>query len=139
MFFTDLFSLCGEIRKLVIVLLSASGVSSCECDLCKNYVKCERKMDVYGYQSFQYNQSDELAKQMFAQQALASVPFTGGMSEPPSMPAPSGAPWNSQGLPWGLPSPPQLVQFTAQPPPMELKVPPVIHCKRKSLDVEPAM
>lgn len=97
-------------------------------------------MDIYGYPAYQYNQSDELAKQMFAQQALASsLPYNRDNPGAHVMPAPSGAPWNVQGLPWGLSSPPQLVQFTAQPPQFEPKMTPVVHCKRKSLDVEPVM
>ncbi|XP_028172947.1 uncharacterized protein LOC135082308 [Ostrinia nubilalis] len=97
-------------------------------------------MDIYGYSAYPYNQSDELAKQMFAQQALASsLPYNQQNPGPHVMPAPSGAPWNVQGLPWGLSSPPHLVQFTAQPLPIEPKMSPVIHCKRKSLDVEPVI
>lgn len=97
-------------------------------------------MDIYGYPAFQYSQSDELAKQLFAQQALASAePYNRDIPEPHAMPAPSGAPWNMQGLPWGLNSPPQLVQFTGQPSQIPPKISPVIHCKRKSLDVEPVM
>ncbi|CAD0204446.1 unnamed protein product [Chrysodeixis includens] len=95
-------------------------------------------MDIYGYAGYPYNQSDELAKQMFAQQALA-VPFNRGTQEPHVMPAPSGSPWNVQGLPWGMSSPPQLVQFTGQHLALEQKISPVIHCKRKSLDVEPVI
>ncbi|KAJ8711346.1 hypothetical protein PYW07_008588 [Mythimna separata] len=91
-------------------------------------------MDIYGYPGFPYNQSDELAKQMFAHQALAS-----SMSEPHAMPAPTGTPWNVQGLPWGMSSPPHLVQFTGQHAALEQKSSPVIHCKRKSLDVEPVV
>lgn len=90
---------------------------------------------------YQYNQSEEIAKQMLARQAqeLSSQLPDRGYSEPHTMPAPSGAPWNVSGLSWGMPSPPQLVQFTAQPPAIEPKYSPVIHCKRKSLDVEPVM
>lgn len=96
-------------------------------------------MDVYGYHSYQYNQSDELARQMYTQQALAtSLPFSRDIERHP-MPEPSGAPWNAQGLPWGLSSPPQLVQFTAQTTTTDSLVSPVVHCKRKSLDVEPVM
>ncbi|CAG9791402.1 unnamed protein product [Diatraea saccharalis] len=92
-------------------------------------------MDIYGYHAYPFNQSDELAKQMFAQQALASsLPYNRG-AEPHTMPPPTGTPWNMQGIAWGLQSPPQLVQFTAQPPVGEVKISPVIHCKRKSLDV----
>ncbi|XP_023948625.2 uncharacterized protein LOC112053450 [Bicyclus anynana] len=93
-------------------------------------------MDIYGYPAFPYNQSDELAKQMFAQQALASPGPYRGIPEAHNMPAPTGAPWNVQNLPWSMQSPPNLVQFTAETP-AEAKVSPVIHCKRKSLDVEP--
>lgn len=97
-------------------------------------------MNIYGYPGIPYNQSDELAKQMFAHQALASsMPFSRGMSEPHAMPAPTGVPWNVQGLTWGMSSPPHLVQFTGQHPAMDQKIGPVIHCKRKSLDVEPVM
>ncbi|CAH1641192.1 unnamed protein product [Spodoptera littoralis] len=98
-------------------------------------------MDIYGYAGFPYNQSDELAKQMYAHQALASsIPYNNrALAEPHTMPAPTGTPWNVQGLPWGMPSPPQLVQFTGQPQLMEPKISPVIHCKRKSLDVEPVI
>ncbi|KAF9417320.1 hypothetical protein HW555_005536 [Spodoptera exigua] len=97
-------------------------------------------MDIYGYPGFSYSQSDELAKQMYAHQALASsIPFNRALAEPHAMPAPTGTPWNVQGLPWGMPSPPQLVQFTGQPQIMEPKISPVIHCKRKSLDVEPVI
>ncbi|CAH0402785.1 unnamed protein product [Chilo suppressalis] len=95
-------------------------------------------MDIYGYHAYQYNQSDELAKQMFAQQALtSSLPYNRG-SEPHSMPPPTGTPWNMQGIAWGLQSPPQLVQFTAHTS-GEIKISPMIHCKRKSLDVEPVI
>ncbi|XP_021182403.3 uncharacterized protein LOC110370772 [Helicoverpa armigera] len=97
-------------------------------------------MDIYGYPGFPYNQSDEMAKQMFAHQALASsIPFNRALAEPHAMPAPTGAPWNVQGLPWGMSSPPQLVQFTGQHLNSEQKISPVIHCKRKSLDVEPVI
>lgn len=96
-------------------------------------------MDVYGYTSYPYNQSDEVANQMYAQRAMSSnLPFPRSIQGPHSMPAPPGTPWNIQGLPWGLQSPPQLVQFTAQPP--EPDINPVVHSKRKSLDVvEPVM
>ncbi|XP_026740293.1 uncharacterized protein LOC113502796 [Trichoplusia ni] len=94
-------------------------------------------MDIYGYPGYPYNQSDELAKQMFAQQALA-VPFNRGIQEPHVMPAPSGAPWNAQGVTWGLAAPPHLVHFTALHPEVEQKFP-QLHCKRKSLDVEPVI
>ncbi|OWR54995.1 hypothetical protein KGM_206882 [Danaus plexippus plexippus] len=90
-------------------------------------------MDIYGYSSYPYNQSDELAKQMFAQQALASS--VRGMEQPHDMPAPSGSPWNVQGIPWSMQSPPNLVHFTAQTP--DTKVTTIVHCKRKSLDVDP--
>ncbi|KAI5635492.1 hypothetical protein NE865_11761 [Phthorimaea operculella] len=94
-------------------------------------------MDVYGYPSYQYNQADELTKQILAQQALAtSVPYNRSMSEPHNMPAPSGGPWNVQGMPWGMPSPPPVVQFSA---PVEPRLPPVVHSKRKSLDIEPVI
>lgn len=93
-------------------------------------------MNIYGFPPYQYSQSDELAKQMFAQQALASsVPYNHGTQGPHTMPAPTGAPWNVQSIPWSMQSPPNLVQFTAQTP--ETKVTPVVHCKRKSLDIEP--
>lgn len=97
-------------------------------------------MDIYGYPPYQYNQSDDLAKQMFAQQALASSvpnPYNRGTQEPHIMPVPTGTPWNVQGIPWTTESPPNLVQFTAQTP--EPKISPVVHCKRKSLDIEPPM
>ncbi|KAJ0173037.1 hypothetical protein K1T71_011213 [Dendrolimus kikuchii] len=96
-------------------------------------------MDVYGYQMYQYNQSDDIAKQMLARQAqqLSSQLPDREFTEPHTMPAPSEAPWNVRGLSWGMPSPPQLVQFTASPLAIEPKYSPVIHCKRKSLDVEP--
>ncbi|KAJ2942851.1 hypothetical protein O0L34_g15040 [Tuta absoluta] len=94
-------------------------------------------MDVYGYPSYQYNQADELTKQILAQQALStSVPYDRSMSEPHNMPAPSGAPWNVQGMPWGMSSPPPVVQFSA---PVEPRLPPVVHSKRKSLDIEPVV
>nr|XP_013189607.1 unnamed protein product [Amyelois transitella] len=109
-------------------------------------------MDVYGYPPYQYTQSDELAKQMFAHQALSSsvaynqemrsphvVPGPSVMPGPSTMPAPSGAPWNMQGLPWGMQSPPTLVQFTGQNPQLESKIYPLVHSKRKSLDVEPVI
>ncbi|KAG6446879.1 uncharacterized protein LOC115441366 [Manduca sexta] len=89
-------------------------------------------MDVYGYSLYQYNQSDELVKQMFNQPGYPNLP------EPHVMPAPSGAPWNIQGLSWGMPSPPQLVQFTAESQELEPKLP-VVHCKRKSAEVEPVI
>ncbi|KOB74022.1 Uncharacterized protein OBRU01_09659 [Operophtera brumata] len=94
-------------------------------------------MDVYGFYgadcSYPYNPSDELAKQMFEQQSLASsVPFSPGNN----MPMPLGNPWNSRGLAWGMQSPPALVQFTGQAPFKDDKI---VHCKRKSLDVEPAI
>lgn len=93
-------------------------------------------MNIYGYPHYQYSQSDELAKQMFAQQALASsVPYNHGTQEPHTMPIPTGSPWNVQSIPWSMQSPPNLVQFTAQAP--EAKVTQVVHCKRKSLDIEP--
>lgn len=95
-------------------------------------------MDIYGYQAYQYNQSDELANQMLSQQPLSSsVPFGRPASEPHYMPAPSGSPWNVQSIPWGLTSPPQLVQFTGQNQGLLPKISTVPHCKRKSLDVEP--
>lgn len=98
------------------------------------------KMDIYGYQAYQYNQSDELANQMLSQQPLSSsVPFGRPASEPHYMPAPSGSPWNVQSIPWGLTSPPQLVQFTGQNQGLLPKISTVPHCKRKSLDVEPPM
>ncbi|CAK1541587.1 unnamed protein product [Leptosia nina] len=99
-------------------------------------------MDIYGYPSYQYNQSDELAKQMFAHQALASTmhypnPSHGvpgvQVQEVPALPAPTGTPWNVQNLPWSLQSPPNLVHFTAQTDK------PLIHCKRKSTDIEPVI
>lgn len=102
-------------------------------------------MDVYGYPPYPYNQSDELAKQTFAQQALASsIPYPNrGMPEPHVMPAPTGAPWNVQGVPWGMTSSPELVQFTAAGRQglvaREVRLSPMVHCKRKSLDVEPVM
>ncbi|XP_072934489.1 uncharacterized protein [Epargyreus clarus] len=95
-------------------------------------------MDVYGYPSYQYSQSDELAKQMIAQQALAPPYNNRPGQEPHFMPAPSGAPWNYQRLPWGVPTQPSLVEFTAQQS-LDMKPTPVIHCKRKSLDVEPVI
>ncbi|XP_045771251.1 uncharacterized protein LOC123871457 [Maniola jurtina] len=95
-------------------------------------------MDCYGYPAFPYNQSDELAKQMFAQQALASRGPYRGIPGAHDMPAPSGAPWNIHGLPWTMQSPPNLVQFTAQTPTIT-KVTPIVHCKRKSLDLEPVI
>ncbi|XP_068623412.1 uncharacterized protein Mst85C [Battus philenor] len=96
-------------------------------------------MDVYRY-SYQYGQSDELVKQLFSQQTMSSgVPYHRPGQEAHTMPAPSGVPWNVQGIPWGMTSPPQLVQFTAQTPMLEPKVAPVLHCKRKSLDVEPVI
>lgn len=95
-------------------------------------------MDIYGYPAYPYNQSDELARQMFAQQAFAAQGPYRGIPVPHNMPAPTGAPWNVQGLPWSMQSPPNLVQFTAQAP-LETKASPVLHCKRKSLDVEPVM
>ncbi|XP_049879341.1 uncharacterized protein LOC126376169 [Pectinophora gossypiella] len=95
-------------------------------------------MDVYGYPSYQYNQSDELTKQILAQQALASsVPYNRTIPEPHIMPPPSGAPWNVETVPWGMSSPPQIVQFSARPD--DGKLPPVIHCKRKSMDLEPVI
>ncbi|KAM3963864.1 uncharacterized protein ACR2FA_001898 [Aphomia sociella] len=95
-------------------------------------------MDVYGYAQYQYSQSDDLSKQMFTEQAMGStIPYNREISGPHVMPAPSGIPWNMQGMPWGLQSPPQLMQFTAQTESLEPKPTPVIHCKRKSLDVEP--
>lgn len=97
-------------------------------------------MDVYGYPPYQYTQSDELTQQIFAHQALSSsAPYHREMSGPSVMPAPSGTPWNMHGMPWGMQSPPHLVHFTAQTPPLENKISPLVHCKRKSLDVEPAM
>lgn len=97
-------------------------------------------MDVYGYPPYQYNQSDDLAEQIFAHQALASsIPYHREMPEAHVMPEPSGAPWNVQGIPWGMQSPPHVVQFTGHPPHIEPKLSPVAHCKRKSLDVEPAV
>ncbi|KAL4711864.1 hypothetical protein ACJJTC_006033 [Scirpophaga incertulas] len=96
-------------------------------------------MDIYGYPAYQYNQSDELARQMFAQQALASsMPCNRGITEPHVMPAPTGTPWNMQGISWGLQSPPNLVQFTAQSF-NDPKVTSVVHCKRKSFDIEPVI
>ncbi|CAG5044362.1 unnamed protein product [Parnassius apollo] len=96
-------------------------------------------MDVYKYPPYQYGQSDELAKQMFAQQALSSgQPYNRTVQEPHAMPVPSGAPWNVHGVSWGMPSPPQLVQFTAQTS-LEPKSTSVLHCKRKSLDLEPVI
>lgn len=97
-------------------------------------------MDIYGYSAYQYNQPDELAKQMFAQQTLASTMPYNRPPEPHIMPPPSGAPWNVEGMPWGVPSRPSVVQFTGQQP-MDPKFTssPVVHCKRKSLDVEPVM
>ncbi|CAH2093819.1 unnamed protein product [Euphydryas editha] len=95
-------------------------------------------MDVY-YPQYQYNQSEELANQIFAQQALASSSsYNRGTPEPHLMPVPTGAPWNVQGLPWSMHSPPNVVQFTAQNP-EQSKAAPVLHCKRKSLDVEPVI
>ncbi|XP_026755110.1 uncharacterized protein LOC113515148 [Galleria mellonella] len=97
-------------------------------------------MDVYGYPPYQYSQSEELTKQMFAQQAMGtSLPYSRDISGPHVMPVPSGIPWNMQGLPWGMQSPPHLVQFTAQTPNVETKITSVIHCKRKNLDVEPTI
>lgn len=96
-------------------------------------------MDIYGYPSYQYNQPDELSKQMFAQQALASTahfPPTEPVSS--AMEMPTSTSWNAQGLSWGMPSPPQVVQFTANSFP-DGKFNPVVHCKRKSLDFEPPM
>lgn len=96
-------------------------------------------MDLYGFYAnncpYPYDQTDELAKQMYAQQALASsVPFT---------PVPennmAGGSWNSRGLTWGMQSPPHLVQFTGQTPFNNNKLGPVLHSKRKSLDLEPVM
>lgn len=96
-------------------------------------------MDVHYYPQYQYNQSEELAKQMFAQQALASSStYNRETSEPHLMPVPTGTPWNVQSLPWSLHSPPNLVQFTAQTH-EQPKASPVLHCKRKSLDVEPTI
>ncbi|XP_041972477.1 uncharacterized protein LOC121728372 [Aricia agestis] len=95
-------------------------------------------MDVYhGYPTYQYNQADEIAKQMYGHQGLPGLPpqvSCPRISEPHNMPAPTGSPWTGQSLPWSLQSPPQLVQFTAQSEPKITSVP---HCKRKSLDVEP--
>lgn len=94
-------------------------------------------MDVYGFYgadcSYPYNPSDELTNQMLAQQQslASSVPFSPGNN----LPMASGSPWNSRGLTWGMQSPPQLVQFTGQAPFKDDKI---VHCKRKSLDVEPA-
>ncbi|CAH2052021.1 unnamed protein product, partial [Iphiclides podalirius] len=99
-------------------------------------------MDVYRYPPYQYGQSDELAKQMLAQQALSTgtgLPYHRTGQEPHTMPAPSSAPWNVQGVPWGMTSPPQLVQFTAQTSALESQPTPVLHCKRKSFDVEPVI
>lgn len=97
-------------------------------------------MDIYSYPPYQYGQSDELAKQMFAQQALSSgLPYQRTGQEPHTMPAPSSAPWNVQGVPWGTNCPPQLVQFTAQTPLLQPQSTAVLHCKRRSLDVEPVM
>lgn len=102
-------------------------------------------MDVYGYSAYPYNQSDELAKQTFAQQTLGStVPYNNRMlPEPHVMPVPTGAPWNLQGVSWGMPSPPGLVHFTAAGRQAfnaeEQRISPLIQCKRKSLDVEPVM
>ncbi|XP_045503509.1 uncharacterized protein LOC123700359 [Colias croceus] len=98
-------------------------------------------MDVYGYPMYQYNQSDELAKQMYAHQALASTmqyPSTSNraMNECAAMPPPTGARWNIQGLTWSLQSPPNLVQFTAQ---TQVDSKPIIHCKRKGTDLEPSI
>ncbi|CAF4884304.1 unnamed protein product [Pieris macdunnoughi] len=96
-------------------------------------------MDIYGYAAYQYNQSDELATQMFAQQALASsVQYPDSHRAIPgqdvhTMPVPTGTPWNVQSLPWSLQSPPNLVHFTAQ---MDK---PLLHCKRKSTDLEPVI
>lgn len=96
-------------------------------------------MDIYGYGAYQYNESDDLAKQMFAQQALASsVQYSNpqhGMpgQEVHTMPVPTGTPWNVQSIPWSLQSPPNLVHFTAQ------MHKPVLHCKRKSTELEPVM
>lgn len=105
--------------------------------------RCEvyTKMDVYGYNAYLYNRSDELAKQMYAQQALSTY---NRPAEPHAMPEPSGAPWNAGQLSWGLPSPPQLVQFTGQPlepqpGPSYLNYAHCVQRKRKSLDVEPAV
>ncbi|XP_026488840.1 uncharacterized protein LOC113395472 [Vanessa tameamea] len=96
-------------------------------------------MDIYGYPPYQYNQPDELAKQMFAQQALASsAAYDRETPGPHLMPVPTGTPWNVQSLPWSLHSPPNLVQFTAQTP-EDAKITPLVHCKRKSLDVEPVI
>lgn len=97
-------------------------------------------MDIYGYNAYVYNRSDELAKQMYAQQALATY---NRPAEPHAMPEPSGAPWNSGGVPWGFASPPQLVQFTGQS--LESETQPgfsystIAHCKRKFKDAQPAM
>ncbi|XP_059052539.1 uncharacterized protein LOC131847093 [Achroia grisella] len=98
-------------------------------------------MDVYGYPPYQYSQSDDLNRQMFAEQSMVSnsMPYNRDISSPHVMPVPSGIPWNVQGLPWGMQSPPHLMQFTAQTPPPGAEVTPVIHCKRKSLDVEPTV
>lgn len=102
-------------------------------------------MDVYGYGPWQYTNSDDLSNQMFAQQALGSgIPYNRNVPEAHAMPAPSGAPWNPQGIPWGMPGPqPHLMQFTAQthhPPTTVSEVPkPLLHCKRKPVDMEPVM
>lgn len=100
-------------------------------------------MDIYGYTSYPYNQPDELAKQTFGQQTISTVvPFPNrGVPEGHVMPVPTGTPWNVQGVPWGMTSPPELVQFTAAGPPTiserEERLSTVPHCKRKSLDIEP--
>ncbi|GBP64874.1 hypothetical protein EVAR_49806_1 [Eumeta japonica] len=97
-------------------------------------------MDIYDFQSWQYNHSDELAKQMFAHQALGTPFPYRGTDGGAVMPVPTGTPWNMQGIPWGMPSPqPSLVQFTA-PHHQELpKVTSVLHSKRKPVDIEPAI
>ncbi|XP_075983965.1 uncharacterized protein LOC142981751 [Anticarsia gemmatalis] len=93
-------------------------------------------MSVFGYPSYPYNEPDDMGKQVFDQLVLSP---NRGIQEPHVMPAPTGAPWNVQGIPWGLQSPPQLVQFTAQQSLEDRKLSSAIHCKRKSLDIEPVI
>ncbi|KAG7303471.1 hypothetical protein JYU34_011991 [Plutella xylostella] len=99
---------------------------------------------VYGYNPYQYNHSEDLGNQMYAHQALSS-PFSRAEAGPAVMPVPSGAPWNVQGLPWGgAGAAPGLVTFTGQAPAAPLPgqcqaLTPVVHTKRKSLDIEPVI
>lgn len=101
-------------------------------------------MDVYGYTPYSYNQTDELGKPPFGQQVLPSpIPDSNReVPEPHTMPAPTGAPWNAQGMSWGMPSPPELVYFTAAHSLQyhDGRLSPVKNCcKRKSLDDEPVV